>query len=297
MIKPARFLDPSLLLKLSRLNLVARLVVEGFISGLHRSPYHGFSVEFSEHKVYTPGDDLKFLDWKVMARTDRYYVKRFQEETNLKAYILLDASGSMAFGSGEINKFQYGLLLTASLSYLLIRQRDAVGLVTFDEKVRRYIPAKSGNRHLRIILEELELLKPGKVTRINRVFHYLAETIKRRGLIIVISDLFDEPEEVIRAIRHFRHRKHEVIVFHLLDPYEIEFPFKGIGEFLDMETKDKLTVNPLTVRDEYWARFDSFIYHYRKAFSESLVDYVRVNISQPLDFFLLSYLRKRARLS
>ncbi|NOZ64180.1 MAG: DUF58 domain-containing protein [Caldiserica bacterium] len=291
-----RFIDPLLLSKISRLNLIAKLVVEGFISGLHRSPHQGFSIEFTEHKIYTPGDDLKYLDWKVFARTDRYYLKRFQEETNLKCYILLDTSRSMIFGSGEVSKMDYAKFLAASLSYLLTKQKDAVGLLTFNEDISQYLPPKSTTRHLHRILEVLEETKAENKTCLSKIFHALAENIKRRGLIIVISDLFDEPEEVIKAIRHFRHRKHEVIVFHILDPYEISFDFRDLGEFLDLETGERIFLNPHLVREEYWAKLDSFIYQYRKVFSESRVEYVKTDISHPLDIFLLSYLNKRAKL-
>lgn len=270
--------------------------MEGFISGLHRSPYQGFSVEFSEHKLYSPGDDLKYLDWKVLARTERYYVKRFREETNLKAYLLLDTSRSMEFGSGKVTKLQYGIFLASSLAYLLIKQKDAVGLVVFDEGMRKYIPPRSTTRHLHYILEELERVTPGKKTSISQVFHRLAETLKRRGLIIVISDLLDDPEEVIRSIHHFRYRKHEVIIFHILDPYEIDFPFRFLAEFMDLETGERIVVNPKAARREYLRIFDSFVYNYRRSFSDSGVDYVRVNTKVPLDFFLLSYLKKRSRL-
>ncbi len=291
-----RFIDPLLLSKISRLNLIAKLVVEGFISGLHRSPHQGFSVEFTEHKIYTPGDDLKYLDWKVFARTDRYYLKRFQEETNLKCYILLDTSRSMVFGSGKVSKMDYAKFLAASLSYLLTKQKDAVGLLTFNEDISQYLPPKSTTRHLHRILDILEETKPENKTCLSKIFHALAENIKRRGLIIVISDLLDEPEEVIKAIRHFRHRKHEVIVFHILDPYEISFDFRDLGEFLDLETGERIFLNPHLVREEYWAKLDSFIYQYRKVFSESRVEYVKTDISRPLDIFLLSYLNKRANL-
>ncbi len=291
-----KFIDPLLLKKISSLNLIAKLVVEGFIAGLHRSPYQGFSTEFTGHKIYTPGDDLKYLDWKVFARTDRYYLKRFQEETNLKAYILLDISRSMAFGSGDLTKIEYAKFLIASLSYLLIKQKDSVGIIAFNDKISNYLPPRSTNYHLHRLIEFLEKVKPEKETNLSKIFHAMAENIKRRSLIIVVSDLFDEPDEVIRAIRHFRHRKHEVIIFHLLDPYEINFNFNDSGEFLDMETGERIFLNPHLIREEYWAKIDSFIYQYRKSFSESRVEYVRTNISKPLDLFLLSYLKKRAKL-
>ena len=295
-MKGAQFLDPATIAKISRLNLIARLVVEGFISGLHRSPYKGFSVEFTEHKEYTPGDDLKHLDWKVYGRTDRYYVKQYEEETNLKAYLLLDTSQSMGFSSASVSKLQYGCYLSACLSYLMTRQRDAVGLVTFDEDIRNHLPPRVGPRHLKYILHILDDLKPGKKTHISKVFHDFAEHIKRRGLVIILSDLFDEQEEVIKAIKHFRHKEHEVLVFHILDKNEITFPYTKIAEFRDMESGEWIIVDPQQIKDYYWAKFDAYIYNFRKECKEKGIDYVKVDTSTPLDFFLFSYLSKRAHL-
>jgi len=319
-LKGSRFLHPDTITKISQLNLIARLVVEGFISGLHRSPYKGFSVEFSEHKEYSPGDDLKHLDWKVYGKTDRYYVKQYQEETNLKAYLLLDASGSMGFSSpldkewrigqsisnsaskgrgpeaNKISKLEYACYLTACLAYLMTKQKDAVGLLTFDEKIRKYLPPKGGPRHLQYILQELDDLKPGHKTNISEVFHDLAETIKRRGLIIVLSDLFDNPEEIIKALNHFRNKKHEVLVFHILDKNEITFPYHKVAEFKDMETGERVVVDPSALRDYYWAKMDDYLYRFKKECKEKEIDYVKTETSTPLDSFLFSYLSKRAKL-
>ncbi len=232
-----RFLRPDVVSKLSGMEIKARLVVEGFIAGLHKSPYHGFSVEFAEHRQYMPGDPLKNVDWKVYAKTDRFFIKEFEEETNLKAYILLDTSGSMGYSSNGVNKLEYSSYLSAALSYLMLKQRDAVGLVVFDQSIRKYIPPKSALKsHLHVLLEELDKIEPSFTTNINTALHLMAERIKRRGLIILISDLFDDPNEVINGLKHFRHKKHEVIVFHVLDPKERSFSFPELAIFKDLET-------------------------------------------------------------
>lgn len=293
-----RYLKPEMVAKLKNLNLAARSVVEGFISGLHRSPYHGFSVEFTEHREYAPGDNPKYIDWLALARTDRYYVKQFEEETSLRCYILLDTSGSMEYGSGDrLTKFEYGCFLAASLAYLMVRQQDSVGLVTFDNEVRKYIPPRGTLVHLNVLLRALEEARPGELTSVGNIFHHLAETIKRRGLIIIISDLYDDPKEVMRALRHFRHKHHEVIIFHLFDPAELHFPFERLTQFVDMETGRRLQVDPRYVRDEYLRQIATFVNQYRKDCSESLVEYVLTDTSVPFDLMLTAYLGRRKRYS
>jgi len=290
------YLDPVLLSKLSNLNLVARLVVEGFITGLHRSPYQGFSVEFSEYRKYCPGDNLRHLDWKVLAKSDRYYIKRFQEETNLKATILLDASGSMGYKSGVLTKFQYACYAAASLAYLMIRQQDSVGLVVFDTDLRTFIAPHANPRHLKNILLALEQEKTGSETSLSSVFHTLAQRLKRRGLIIVLSDLFDDPEAVMHGLAHFRHKKHEVILFHILDPYEKEFPFEDLTEFLDIETGQTMPVYPRLIRESYIRECEKFCEEYRIRCAQHGIDYVQLITSIPLDILLVNYLSKRSRL-
>ena len=292
----AKYLDPEALAKIANLNLIARFVVEGFISGLHRSPYRGISVEFAQHREYIPGDDPKHLDWKVFARTEKYYVKQYEEETNLKAHILIDASGSMAYKSGSLSKFEYACFLGASLAHLMIKQQDSVGLVTFDETIRRNIPPKSGATHLKVILDCLEKMSPGKETHIKGIFQSLSEMVKRRGLIIVISDLLDEPSEVITGLRHFRHRKHEVIVFHLLDHEELTFPFTKTAVFRDLETGERLTVNPINMRQQYIDSVSEFVKEYKQGCFESDIDYLNVDTSTPFDICLSSYLLRRQKL-
>jgi uncharacterized protein (DUF58 family) len=292
-----RFLKPDVVSKLSGMEIKARLVVEGFIAGLHKSPYHGFSVEFAEHRQYMPGDPLKNVDWKVYAKTDRYFIKEFEEETNLKAYILLDTSGSMGYGSDSVNKMEYGCYLSAALSYLMLKQRDSVGLVLFDQNIRKYIPPKSALRsHLHVILQELDKLEPSQTTNISFALHQMAERIKRRGLIILISDLFDQPDKVITGLKHFRHKKHEVIVFHVLDPKERTFAFPELAIFKDLETEEELMTSPWQIRKEYTQRFKELVSRYTIQCRESLIDYVLLDTSIPFDYALFSYLSKRQRL-
>jgi uncharacterized protein (DUF58 family) len=292
-----RFLRPDVVSKLSGMEIKARLVVEGFIAGLHKSPYHGFSVEFAEHRQYMPGDPLKNVDWKVYAKTDRFFIKEFEEETNLKAYILLDTSGSMGYSSNGVNKLEYSSYLSAALSYLMLKQRDAVGLVIFDQSIRRYIPPKSALKsHLHVLLEELDRIEPSLTTNINTALHRMAERIKRRGLIILISDLFDDPDEVINGLKHFRHKKHEVIVFHVLDPKERNFSFPELAIFKDLETDEELMTSPWQIRKEYTERLRALVNKYTLECRESMIDYVLLDTSIPFDYALYSYLSKRQRL-
>jgi len=291
-----QFLRPDVVSKLANLNLVARLVVEGFITGLHRSPYHGFSVEFAEHRQYMPGDEIRHVDWKVFAKTDRYYVKEFEEETNLKAYLLLDASASMGYSSHSINKLQYATYLAAALSYLMLQQRDSVGLVTFDQKVRKYLPPRSVNTYLSLILQELQKVKTRAKTNVASTFHQMAERINRRGLIIIFSDLFDDPHQVLSGLKHFRHKKHEVIVFHILDPFERFFDFKQAAVFQDLESNEKLATQPWHIRGEYRRLMNDFIETYKKQCRENRIDYVLMDTSEDFERALLQYLVKRKKI-
>jgi len=292
-----RFLTAEAVARLRNMNLIARTVVEGFVSGLHRSPYHGFSVEFSDHRQYTPGDNLRDLDWLALARTDKYYIKRYEEETNLRAYLLLDVSGSMAYQSDDnVTKMEYGCYLAASLAYLMIRQQDSVGLITFDRQIRTNIPPRGTTVHLNHILRHLETLEPGEVTNVSETFHDLAEMIRRRGLIIIISDLYDDEREVMRALRHFRHKHHEVILFHIFDRAELDFPFRRLSDFVDLETNERIQIDPRYVRDEYRRQIQAFIDTYKRACSESRIEYVTTDTSVPYDFMLSAYLSKRKHL-
>jgi uncharacterized protein (DUF58 family) len=292
-----RFLRPDVVSKLSGMEIKARLVVEGFIAGLHKSPYHGFSVEFAEHRQYMPGDPLRNVDWKVYAKTDRFFIKEFEEETNLKAYLLVDTSGSMGYTSNSISKLEYSCYLSAALSYLMLKQRDSVGLVVFDEGIKKYVPPKSALRsHLHVLLQELDKLEPSRTTNISSALHEMAERIKRRGLIILISDLFDEPDRVLNGLKHFRHKKHEVIVFHVLDPKERSFAFPELAIFKDLETEEELMTSPWQIRKEYTERFKALVDKYTLQCRESLIDYVLLDTSVSFDYALFSYLSKRQRL-
>ncbi|MFQ5604775.1 MAG: DUF58 domain-containing protein [bacterium] len=277
------------------MDLRARLVVEGFITGLHKSPYHGFSVEFAEHRQYMPGDEIKHVDWKVYGKTDRFYVKQFEEETNLKSYILMDASASMGYSSNNLNKLEYASYLAGALTYLMIRQRDAVGLLTFDEKIRRYLPPRSVTTYLHQILKELDATKSSSKTNISAALHQMAERIKRRGLIILLSDLFDEPQKVISGLKHFRHRKHEIIVFHVLDPMELTFEFKQDAVFKDVETGEEINTQPWHIRREYQEQVKQFVENYKKVCRENQIDYVTLSTEEPYDRALIKYLLKRKR--
>ncbi len=291
------YFEPERAGKLRNLNLLARQAVEGFISGLHRSPHKGFSVEFSEHREYSPGDDLRHLDWVAWGRTDRYYVKQYEQETNLRAYILLDVSGSMNYRHGEgPTKFQYGCFLAACLSYLMCRQQDVVGMIAFDDRVRFHLTPGSTPAHLDRIFKHLEGVKPGKLTAIAPTFHQLAASLAKRGLVIVISDLYDEPSEILRALQHFVHKRHQIIVFHVLDPAEVEFPFRKVVSFVDMENGQKLQVDPRYVKDAYLAEMRAFIERYRKECSDRKIEYALTTTDVPYDRMLLDYLARRKAL-
>ncbi len=289
-----KYFEPGRVANLHNLNLLARQAVEGFITGLHRSPHKGFSVEFAEHREYCPGDDIRHLDWVAWGRSDRYYIKQYEQETNLRAHILLDVSGSMGYQhSGEISKFTYGCFLAACLSYLMTRQQDAVGMIAFDEAVRLQLPPSSTPAHLDRLFNGLENLSPGKDTAIASTFHQLADTIDKRGLVIVISDLYDDQAEIIKALQHFAYKKHQIIVFHLLDEAEMEFPFTKITSFVDMETGEKLRIDPRDVKEPYRREMAEFINHYRKECSDRKIEYVQTTTAEPYDRMLLHYLARR----
>ena len=289
-----RYLEPSALARVKNLTMVARGVVEGSISGLHASPYKGFSVEFAEHREYTAGDDPRHLDYRMLARTERLYIKQYEEETNMRVQILLDMSASMNYShEARLTKLQYGCYLTAILSYLMTRQQDAVGLTAFDTEIRLDMPARSSPRHFNEMMGRLEALQPTGETRIAETLHRLANRFKKRCLIVLISDLYDEPDEVMRALHHFRHRKHEVILFHVFDRAEIEFPFRDVISFHDLETGERLQVDPAYVREVYVEQVEQFIEDYRRACAESNIDYVMTDTTVPYDFMLSRYIAKR----
>lgn len=289
------FLDPAVVARLGTLELRARTIVEGFLSGLHRSPFKGFSVEFAEYRQYMPGDDLSTIDWKVYARSDRHYVKKFEEETNLDCHVLIDVSGSMAYGSHGITKFEYAACLAASLGYLMTRQRDAVGLTAFDDRIVTMLPASTRPGHLRHLLVTLERLAPGRRTNVSRPMHQLADSLTKRGMVVLISDLLDDPEAVVRGLRHFQYRGSDVLVFHVLDPDEIEFPFDRATRFEDLETSEEVMAVPALVRDQYLKEIGGLIDRYRRELGAAGIDYQLLNTREPLEMALLAYLSTRSR--
>jgi len=298
-----KYLKPEVVSKLANMELRARLVVEGFITGLHKSPYHGFSVEFAEHRQYMPGDEIRRVDWRVYGKTDRFYVKQFEEETNLKSYIILDTSASMKFASTitglnkpQISKIEYASFIAASLSYLMIQQRDAVGLTLYDSIVRTTIPPHATKQHLRRILVELEKVSPSDITNSATALHQLAERISRRGLVIVLSDLFDDPDKVMAALKHFRHNNHEILVMQILDPIERNFAFGNDAVFKDVETGEMLTTQPYHIQKAYQEAMKDFIERYKRECRENSIDYILLDTTTPFDIALLNYLNKRQRL-
>ena len=289
-------LTPDIISKLNNLSLKARMVVEGFIVGLHKSPYHGFSVEFSEHRAYGYGDEIKHIDWKLFGKTDRYYIKQFEEETNLRSYILLDQSKSMEYGSENITKLEYAKMLSASLSYLMIKQQDAVSLTLFDDKIKNYIPPRSKNSHLKILLSLMEKINCGNDTKIAPVLHQTAEMIKQKGLIILISDLFDNPKDIISGLKHFRYRGHEVIVFHVLDHQELNLEFNHNTRFRDSETGEEIITQPWHIKQDYQKSIKKFCNNFKHQFRINHIDYVILPTNNSLDIALSEYLIKRKRI-
>lgn len=323
-----RYLIPSVIARLANLELKARLLVEGFVTGLHKSPYHGFSVEFAEHRQYMPGDDPRHIDWKIFARTERYYIKQYEEETNLKAYIVLDISKSMSYKSEKkffskekstaksfgkifsskkikeekqpdisyLSKLEYATYIAASLSYLMLLQNDAISLTTYDTKVRSYVPPHSTNTNLRLILKELSSVKSLYKTGTAESLNEIAERIKRRGLVIVISDLFDKPDRVINALKHFRYKKNEVIIFHVLDPVELSFIEGNPVTLVDIETKEEIYSQPFAIQKSYREAMKEFIENYKKECRKNNIDYIMLSTETTFDKALTGYLNKRKKL-
>jgi uncharacterized protein (DUF58 family) len=290
-----KYLDPEGLSRLKNLSLAARLVVEGFFSGMHKSPHKGFSIEFAEHREYTPGIDPKHIDWRVFGRRDKLYVKQYEEETSLRCYLLLDRSASMGYKSdaAKLTKLEYASFLAASLAYLMAFQHDTVGLITYDTGVRDRIPPRQGPAHLRVLLEKLEDTAPGGETSLSETFHQLAESIKRRALVVVISDLFDDPDELVGALKHFRHKKHEVIVLHTLDPAEVTFPFDDVTQIEDLETAREVISDPRAFRKSYLEELARFLDTIRGGCRSCQIDYAQAETNQRFDTFLGTYLARR----
>ena len=295
-IDKKKYLRPETVALLNSMSLRARLVVEGYIIGHHRSPYHGFSVEFAEHRSYGPGDEIKHIDWKLFGKTDRLYVKRYEEETNLRAHIILDTSKSMLYSSAEVSKLSYANSLAASLSYLMINQQDAVGIAKFSEKIDTFIPPKARPSHLNLILSQLDDKDSGNDTQIGMVLHELADRIKKRGMVILISDLLDKPENIMKGLKHFRHQNQEVIVFHIQDRKESEFDFDTRTKFFDMETGEEIVTEPWHIRSNYNELISKLESNYKSNCRENLIDYVPLFTDQSLDIGITEYLIKRSKL-
>lgn len=290
-----RFIKPDVLSTISNLELLARSVVEGFISGLHKSPYKGFSVEFMEYRPYIPGDNLMHVDWKLYARTDRFYVKQFEEETNTSFNILLDVSQSMGYGSENLSKLEYGSYLAATLAYFMIGQQDAVGMTFFDEEIRQRIPPGSSKAHLHTLLTYLDNADLGAATEFGKPLHALAEWQKQRGFVVLISDLLDDPEALVDGLKHFRFNGHELILFHLMDPAELSFDFQDLAEFEDLETGEKMLIVPEAMREAYMENLERFRSTLKKQTGMMGIDYTLLPTDQPLDFALFEYLSARQR--
>ncbi len=291
-----RYLDPSVISRIGSLEMRARYIVEGFLLGLHKSPYHGFSIEFSQYRQYMQGDSLKDIDWKIYGKTDRYYVKQYEEETNLRCHILLDSSKSMSFiNSGSVTKHEYGKMLAASLSLFMVNQKDAVGLVTYDEGINSYLPPGVSKIFLNEILSTLLNTSPEKGTDTSSALSSIAERMRKRGLVVIISDFFEDPEKLISALRKFTFTKNEVIVFQVLDPAELGFTFDRDAIFRDMETGEEITTLPYQIRKAYKDSFDSFLEKMKRECLKYGIDYNLINTAQPFDVALRAFLKKRIK--
>ncbi len=289
------FLDPVVLARIGNLELVARTVVDGFVNGLHRAPYFGLSVDFAEHRPYMPGDDIRRMDWRLFARTDRFYVKEFEADTNSNFMVLLDVSRSMAYSSGGVSKLDYARFLAASLLFFSHGQRDRVGLATFDDDVREYVPCSA--KHLEVAFHSIDRLEPGGSSGLRQPLLRLADLLRRRGFVVVVSDLYEEPEQVMEALAPLRAGGHDIIVFHVLDPAELEFPFDGAASFVDAESGDRLPVVPAALRAQYRQMIEAHTGAISRTLRESRIDYVLLDTRQPLDVALFHYLTSRERLS
>ncbi len=291
-----KILDDSLIARLNRFNLQTKNIVEGFMTGLHKSPYHGFSVEFSDYQQYNQGDSIKKIDWKVFAKTERYYIKRYEEETNLKVYILLDHSKSMDFDKSENSKLEFAKKIAGAISYLAIRQHDAAGIITFNDKITNRIPPKALKSNLKIIVKNLVKLKAEGKTSSSEILHNLAESIKRRSLIILISDLLDDPEKLISGFKHFRYNKHTLMVFHIQDKNERDFQFKSETEFIDSETEKSIVVSPWQIRKTYLESKEKFYQNIKEECLFNNIEYHTFTVDEPFEKLMTEYLVTRQKL-
>ena len=290
-----QFLDPAVLSRINGLDLLARTVVDGFLQGLHRSPHLGMSLDFAEHRAYMPGDDIRRIDWKLYGRTDRFYVKLFEAETSANFMVALDISKSMSFGTHTVTKLDYACYLVASLSYFSQKQRDRVGLATFDHEIVEYVPPST--RHLQLILHTLTRAQPGRPGTLHDPLMRLGDNLHHRGIVLVVSDFYEEPESVIDSIRHLRARGHDVIVFHLLDPAELEFTYESAASFRDMESETMIPVVPDELANEYRALVGEHTKELARLFTGSRIDYTLLDTSKPLDYALFRYLSSREKMN
>lgn len=288
-----RFLHPEAIKRISRLDLRARYIVEGFLSGMHRSPYFGQSVEFRQHREYTWGDDLRYVDWKVWAKQDRYYVKQFEEDTNLRCVMLVDVSNSMRYGRGAMTKYEYGCTAAVSLAYLLLRQQDAVGCVAFDESARTMVPLRTKRNHLESIIQALDVSTPKNKTELHSILCEVAETYPRRGLVVMVSDLLVERPGLFKGLKLLRSRGHDILVLHILDDDELEFPFSGPTRFEGLESLDVVRCNPRALREGYLKALSAYLEEVRRGCARHAVDYALIRTSDPLDAALAALLSKR----
>ena len=290
-----QFIDPKVLIKIQNLELVARTVVEGFVQGLHRSPYTGFSVDFASYRAYMPGDEIRRIDWNVFARSDRLYIKLYEGETNTRVLVMLDISGSMNYGSAGIKKIDYARILAACLTYFAHHQRDGVGLLTFDTKIRTHVPSSRRRGQLLTILSEIDRIQPSEQTEFRKPLRFLAEYLTRRGMIVLITDLYDEPDNIIAGLKALRAKGNDIIVFHIMDNFELTFPFEEMAQFEDLETKRKLHVIPEYLRKQYLVILNEHMERIRKELSGTRIDYCLMDTSKPLDHGLFTYLAARSK--
>lgn len=295
MSESLNFLDPTVLAGLDNLELRARVVVEGFLSGLHKSPHKGFSVEFNDYRHYSRGDDMRHIDWKLYARSEKFYIKQYEDETNVRCMVVLDTSASMSYSSGGSSKLDYGITLASALAYFINRQRDAVGLITFDEKVNEYLPAKCRQPHLMHILRTLAQIKPGKKTDAVKPLVDLAASLNKKSIVVLITDMLDDEARIIKTLQTLRGMGNDVIVFHVMDDAELNFNFKEASEFVDMESDETFITTPPAIRKAYLENLNEFLAFCKKQCQSSGVDYCLLNTAEPLDEALSAYMSKRAK--
>ena len=290
-----RSLDPKVLAGLHNLELRARVVVEGFLAGLHKSPHRGFSVEFNDYRHYQRGDDMRHVDWRLYARSGKLYIKQYEDETNVRCMILLDTSASMAYTSGGMSKLDYGITLASALAYFIARQRDAVGLITFDDEIREYLPAKTRQLHLMRILRALSRVQAGQKTDVVKPLTDLASSLKKKSMVILISDMLDDEERIINTLTNLRAMGNDIITFHIMDDAELNFPFNEASEFIDIENNESYITSPAAIRKAYLTNINEFLAYCKKQCQTSGIDYCLMNTREPLDQALSSYITKRSK--